>query len=229
VSSFPSDFTPGDLPRGPARKHPSLELTPWWRAYLTTALMCGLRPGELLGLRWEDVDFRAGVIRVRKCLKALPDPAAGKRRLFLEDLKTERSKRTIRMPQQVAAALLALRKEQAATRLKLGAAYDIRRLAIVFGDGAGAPKWPQDVRRHFKTLCGRAGVGTDWAPREQRHTFVSVLSDSGVDIEQIADAVGHINSTVTKAVYRHQIADEVTSVATAMDAIFGEAKGSLPL
>jgi integrase len=64
------------------------------------------------------------------------------------------------------------------------------------------------------------------APREQRHTFVSVLSDSGVDIEQIADAVGHVNSTVTKAVYRHQIADEITSAATVMDSIFGAAKGS---
>jgi integrase len=47
----------------------------------TVALMCGLRLGELLGLRWEDVDFRAGVIRVRKCLKAFPDPETGKRTL----------------------------------------------------------------------------------------------------------------------------------------------------
>ena len=53
-----------------------------------------------------------------------------------------------------------------------------------------------------------------------------MLSDSGVDIEQIADAVGHVNSTVTKAVYRHPIADEITSAATVMDSIFGEAKGS---
>ena len=203
-----------------------LDLTTWWRAYLTCAVMCGLRPGELLGLRWEDVDFKAGVLRVRKCLKALPDPATGKRVLVLEELKTERSKRTIRMPGQVVAAVLALRKEQAAARLKLGAAYDVRGLAIVFGDGAGAPKWPQDVRSHFQTLCGRAGIGAGWTPREQRHTFVSVLSDSGVDIEQIADAVGHVNSTVTKAVYRHQIADEITSAATVMDSIFGEAKGS---
>lgn len=74
--------------------------------------------------------------------------------------------------------------------------------------------------------CGRAGIGEHWTPREQRHSFVSVLSDAGVDIEQIADAVGHVNSTITKAVYRHQIADEVTSVATAMDAIFGDASGS---
>jgi integrase len=227
-----------EIPVGPRRQSRSmtlaeirallgLKLTTWWRAYLTCALMCGLRPGELLGLSWENVDFDAGVIRVRKCLKALPDPEAGKRVLVLADLKTQRSKRTIRMPRQVATSLLALRKEQAAARLKLGAAYDVRGLAIVFCDGAGAPKWPQDVRSHFQALCGRAGIGKDWTPREQRHTFVSVLSDSGVDIEQIADAVGHVNSTVTKAVYRHQIADEITSAATVMDSIFGEAKGSL--
>jgi len=203
-----------------------LDLTAWWRAYLTVALMSGLRPGELLGLRWEDVDFKAGVLRVRKCLKALPDPVTGKRVLVLETLKTEQSRRTIQMPRQAAAALLALRKEQAAARLKLGAAWDTRGLGIVFGNGAGAPKWADDVRRQFITLCGRAGIGTDWTPREQRHTFVSVLSDSGVDIEHIADAVGHVDSTVTKAVYRHQIADKVTAAATVMDSIFGEASSS---
>ncbi len=199
-----------------------LKLNVWWRAYIVTALMAGLRPGELLGLRWEDVDFAAGVIHVRKCLKALPDPATGGRRLVLEDLKTERSRRTIQMPRQVVAVLLALRKEQATWKLKLGTAYDVRGLVIVFGDRAGAPRWPQDVRRYFKVLCGRAGIGENWTPREQRHTFVSVLSDSGVDIEQIADAVGHINSTVTKTTYRHQIADKVTAAATVMDAVFGE-------
>jgi len=226
-----------EIPPGPRRESRSmnldqirallgLDLTTWWRAYLTCAVMCGLRPGELLGLRWEDVDFGAGVLRVRKCLKSLPEPATGKRALVLEELKTERSRRTIRMPRQVATALLALRKEQAAARLRLGAAYDVGGLAIVFGDGAGAPRWPQDVRSRFRTLCSRAGIGDGWTPREQRHTFVSVLSDSGVDIEQIADAVGHVNSTVTKTVYRHQIADEITSAATVMDSIFGEAKGS---
>lgn len=120
-----------------------LNLTAWWRAYLTCAVMCGLRPGELLGLRWEDVDFSAGVLRVRKCLKALPGPTEGKRVLVLEELKTEKSRRTIRMPGQVSAALLALRKEQAAAKLKLGAAYDTRGMGVVFADGAGAPRWPR--------------------------------------------------------------------------------------
>ena len=201
------------------------KLNTFWRGYITVGLTCGLRPGELLGLRWEDVDFDGGVIRVRKCLKALPDPKTGKRRLVLEDLKTEQSRRTMQMPRLAAAALRELRKDQARWKLKVGAAYDVRDMGLVFTDRAGAPRWPQDVTRYFKVICKRAGIG-NWIPRELRHTFVSVLSDSGVDIEHIADAVGHVNSTITKTVYRHQIADKVTVAATAMDAIFGEASGT---
>jgi integrase len=201
------------------------KLNTFWRGYITVGLTCGLRPGELLGLRWEDVDFDREMIRVRKCLKALPDPKTGKRRLVLEDLKTEQSRRTMQMPRLAAAALRELRKDQARWKLKVGAAYDVRDMGLVFTDRAGAPRWPQDVTRYFKVICKRAGVG-NWIPRELRHTFVSVLSDSGVDIEHIADAVGHVNSTITKTVYRHQIADKVTVAATAMDAIFGGASGT---
>ena len=204
----------------------AFKVNTFWRAYIVTGLICGLRPGELLGLRWEDVDFHSGVIRVRKCLKSLPDEAAGKRVLVLEELKTPQSRRTIEMPRMVAGALRDLRKDQARWKLKLGGAYDTRGTAIVFGDRAGAPRWPQDVREYFQLICTNAGIGDKWTPRELRHTFVSVLSDSGVDIEHIADAVGHINSTITKTVYRHQIADKVTVAATAMDAIFGEAGAS---
>jgi integrase len=204
----------------------ALKLNPFWRAYIVTGLVCGLRPGELLGLRWEDVDFDGGVIRVRKCLKALPDPATDKGRLVLADLKTEQSRRTIQMPRLATAALRELRTDQARWKLRLGAAYDARGMGLVFTDRAGAPRWPQDVRRYFQVLCQRAGIGAQWTPRELRHTFVSVLSDSGVDIEKIADAVGHVNSTITKTVYRHQIADKVTAAATAMDAIFGGVSSS---
>jgi len=119
------------------------------------------------------------------------------------------------------AAVGASRRETGARR-----GYDVRGLAIVFGDSTGAPKWPQDVRSHFQALCGRAGIGEDWTPASSGTRSSRCSSASGVDIEQIADAVGHVNSTVTRAVYRHQIADEITSAATVMDMIFGEAKGS---
>ncbi len=75
----------------------SSSISPWLRAYVYTGIMCGLRPGELLGLRWEDVDMAAGVIRVRKSVK-LVTPPGGTKRPSVENLKTDRSKRTLVMP-----------------------------------------------------------------------------------------------------------------------------------
>ena len=199
------------------------DLTPWWRAYLVTGILCGLRPGELLGLTWDDIDSADGVIRVRHCLKAVPGPDRHST-LQLEDLKTESSKRTLSLPAKAAEALRALRAAQAADKLLLGRYYTDR--GIVFCGGAGQPEWQSNVRRRFKKACDRAGIGSDWHPHEQRHTFVSVLSDAGVDIEAIADAAGHVNSNVTRTVYRHQIADKITGAAAAMDSIFGKASGS---
>ena len=198
-------------------------LTPWWRAYLYTGIMCGLRPGELLGLRWEDIDFAEGVIRVRKSVKVTEQPD-GRSRPSVEDLKTERSRRTLVMPAAVAAMLAALRRDQAALRLRAGSAYEDH--GLVFAQDSGRPCWPVTVRSQFRAVCGKAGLGEGWHPHEQRHTFVSVLSHAGVDIEQIADAAGHINSNVTKTVYRHQLADKLSVAATVMDATFGASGGA---
>jgi integrase len=118
-------------------------------------------PGELPGLRWEDVDFDRGVIRVRKCLKALPDPKTGKRRLVLEDLKTEQSQRTMQMPRLAAGALRELRKDQARWKLKVGAAYDVRDMGLVFmalmtraptGEGGGLESRGRERRSGCEAL-----------------------------------------------------------------------------
>jgi hypothetical protein len=60
----------------------------------------------------------------------------------------------------------------------------------------------------------------EWTPREQRHTFVSVLSDEDVPIEKISDLVGHKDQTTTETVYHHQIRPVVLHGAEAMDRIF---------
>ncbi len=225
-----------ETPRGTVRKSKAmtldqihallaLDLTPFWRAYIVVALLCGLRPGELLGLRWQDVGLRDSTIRIRMCLKALPGPD-GKHVLMLDSLKTDRSRRTMQLPRGAAVVLRALKAQQAKDRLRLGAAYTDT--GLVFAGDAGAPRWPQDVRREFGKLCARAGLGTGWHPHETRHTWVSVLSDAGVDIEDIADAAGHVNSGITRSVYRHQLADKLTRAAAAMDGILspGEVSGS---
>jgi integrase len=182
------------------------ELSPWWRAWIVAALGLGLRPGELGALRWSEVSLVSGVIRVRHSLKS--GEIAG--------LKTEQSRRTIRMPADVVAALRALKAAQAQQRLALGAAY--AGLDLVFAREDGRPMHRDRVRTGLAPACRAAGIPV-FTTRECRHTFVSVMSDSGLSIEQIADAVGHKNSTITRAAYRHQIRDEISAVATVWDTV----------
>jgi integrase len=67
----------------------------------------------------------------------------------------------------------------------------------------------------------RAGLDpSEWTPRELRHSFVSLLSDHGVPIEQIADLVGHRGTSVTEKVYRHQLRPVLLTGAVVMDQIF---------
>lgn len=176
-------------------------LDPWLRGYVSAGIMCGLRPGELLGLLWEDVDLDERVIRVRR------------------NLKNEQSRRTMVMPAAVAAALRALRAQQAADRLRLGAGWQDS--GAVFARADGSRPSERTAYTRFQRACERAGLGAGWHPHEMRHTFVSVLSAAGVDLDDIADAAGHVNATVTRVVYRHQISDKVARAAAAMDQIFG--------
>jgi len=68
--------------------------------------------------------------------------------------------------------------------------------------------------------CRKADLGKEWTPRELRHTFVSLLSDNGMAIEEISRLVGHSSSNVTETIYRHQIRPVITVGAEAMDKIF---------
>jgi site-specific recombinase XerD len=78
-----------------------------------------------------------------------------------------------------------------------------------------------NVRRDFRKVVDRAGLnGKDWTPREMRHRFVSLLSDSGMRLENISRLVGHQTTTVTETVYRHQLRPVIEDGASAMDHIF---------
>ncbi len=150
------------------------------------------------------------MIRVRHSLKR------GAEGLAPGGLKTETSKRTLGMPSAVRKALTALQTQQKADRLRLGAAYRDGH-DLVFRDSAGRPMSRQRMNTGFKRVCEAAGIGRDWQPRETRHSFVSIASDSGVPIEDIADAAGHANPNITRSVYRHVISDTVTRAPAAMD------------
>jgi integrase len=93
----------------------------------------------------------------------------------------------------------------------------------VFTTRYGTPLSAANVRRDFRTeIKNAAGVNAaDWTPRELRHSFVSLLSDSGIPLEQISLLVGHKSTAVTELVYRKQIRPVLQTGAAAMDRIFG--------
>jgi integrase len=80
-----------------------------------------------------------------------------------------------------------------------------------------------DVRRDFRRALALV-PGIDpamWTPRELRHSFVSLLSDAGVPLDEISQLVGHSGTTVTELVYRHQLKPVIQTGATVMDRLFG--------
>jgi integrase len=70
-----------------------------------------------------------------------------------------------------------------------------------------------------------AGIEGSWSPRELRHTFVSIMSESGVPVEEIARLAGHSNTRTTETIYRRELRPVISTGAVVMDHIFGEAPG----
>jgi site-specific recombinase XerD len=101
---------------------------------------------------------------------------------------------------------------------------------LVFASAVGTERNANNVLRSFRVIVTRAGLnGPDWTPREMRHSFVSLLSDSGLPIENIARLVGHAGgSEVTETVYRKQIRPVLLEGAEVMDQIFGHPRVAVP-
>jgi integrase len=76
------------------------------------------------------------------------------------------------------------------------------------------------AQREFRKITEAAGLGTDWVPRELRHTFVSLLSSDGMPLEDIADLLGHKGTLTTETVYRKLIVPELRRGAKVMDRLF---------
>ena len=111
--------------------------------------------------------------------------------------------------------------QQAKDRLAAGERWT--ESGIVFttrlGTGMDAANVRRDLRRALTLVPGLDPA--DWTPRELRHSFVSLLSDAGVPLEDIAHLVGHSGTSVTELVYRHQIRPVIQTGATVMDRLFG--------
>ena len=201
-----------------------------WHAYVALSLLVGVRTEEARALRWDHVvtwvNDSAGWHPVTT---AGFDPARlGEDRYAVYvwrserhggDTKTERSRRTLALPRRCVEALRQHQILQERDRLRAGELWQEH--GLVFASRIGTPLTANNVIRAFRIITKKAGLGEDWAPREMRHTFVSVLSANGVPVESIALLAGHDRTATTESVYRHEIRPALTQGAEVMDKIFG--------
>lgn len=191
-------------------------------AYIVVSLLSGCRTEEVRPLLWSHVVLlpedevaeldESGDDKPRGHIKVWRSVRAG------GDTKTRKSRRSLGIPQRCITALQAQRARQNTARVAAGA--DWQEHGLVFASEVGTELDAANVRRGFRRIAKQAGlVAKDWTPRELRHSFVSLLSDGGLSIEQISRLVGHSSTAVTETVYRHQLNPVVEDGATAMDRI----------
>ena len=177
-----------------------------------TGLMCGLRPGELAGLRWPfvDIDSDEPSIEIAERAMEVDDKYVGQ-----AVPKTPKSKRTIGLHPLLVAALVRHREEQ-----KILGQYDAE--GFVFCTRNGTPMTMSNMRRAFQTLCKRAGLGKGWTTYELRHSFVSLVSDQLDDLVKVADLAGHVDTRTTQG-YRHNVHPSLPHAIGAWDQLLASA------
>jgi integrase len=169
-------------------------------------LMTGVRRGEALGLRWEDVDLKKGVISIRQQLQRIDGE------LKATDVKTEKSRRSINLPASMVDELKAHKSVQAKSRLESPVWHET---AFVFTSTVGTPLDPRNVAKRFTSVCRKAKIGK-WHPHELRHTAASLMLANGIPLQVVSDILGHASIRITSDVYGHVLAPQRQEAAEVM-------------
>jgi integrase len=170
-------------------------------------LSTGLRRGEALGLRWEDVDLKKRVVVVRRQLQRVGGE------LVTNDVKTAKSRRAVNIAPPVVKMLKSRKAAQAKDRLAAGEAWE--ETGYVFTTQLGTPLDPRNIQRDFQTICTKAGIGK-WHPHELRHSAASLMLAAGVPIQVVSDVLGHSSIRMTADVYGHVLQPQREEAAAAL-------------
>lgn len=177
------------------------------------ALGLGLRRGEVLGLKWDDIDFEKRLLRVARAVQRVDG------QVRVVEPKTRRSRRVLPMPAMVVAALERQRARQAAERLKAGRAW--QDLGFVFASVIGTPLEPRNVNHRFGQLRDQAGL--PWLRlHDLRHACATYLLASGVEPRTVMEILGHSTIRLTMDLYGHVLPERMAAAAEAMDRALGD-------
>jgi integrase len=212
----------------PFRKHPMRVYTPEQarvfleaakghrlEAIFVVALNTGMREGELLGLKWRDVELEAGFVQVQTTLK-LADH--GKREIG--KTKTSGSKRKVLLTPTAAAALSSHRVRQLSERLHAGSAWNDSDL--VFTNTIGNALDPTNFYRYdYKPILRRAGLPLIRF-HDLRHSAATLLLLSGIHPKVVSEMLGHSSINITLNLYSHVLPDMQAGAIDAMERLLGD-------
>ena len=183
-----------------------------WGIVFSFALATGMRPSEIFGLKWRDVDFKTGVVTVRR---ALTRTKGGR---HLTDPKTPRSRRSIPLPESLVAELREHRAAQGAERERAGAAYDDQ--DFVFAGPTGKPLSERGVvQYHFKPALAAAGLPGSFRFYDLRHTCATLLLAANVHAKVVSERLGHSTIMLTMDTYSHVLPSMQKDAAAKLDAM----------
>jgi integrase len=165
-----------------------------WRLALHT----GMRRGELLGLKWNAVDFNKGTIRVEA------SRSRGEKGKFIDGKpKTVSGRRSFPLSAEMIEILRRHRTQQLEQRLAAGPAYEaFPDGGYVFAQPNGRPLHPNTVARCYKHLIAEAGV-PERRLHDTRHTNATLSLESGESVKEVSERLGHANIGITLDLYVH--------------------------
>lgn len=189
-----------------------------WRTLVHLLLITGARRGEVLGLKWDKVDFDGG--RVYICNNILYAPDVG---IYEDTPKTERSKRFISLPAETMQLLRQYRAWQNEERLRLSEYFQNQ--DFVFSQDNGRPMHPDSVTDWLKKFSKRHDL-PHINPHAFRHTMASMLYFNGVDSVSISKRLGHAQVSTTANIYAHVMEEADQKNADILSEIFLKKKAS---
>ena len=185
-------------------------------APIMIVLNTGLRRGEVLALRWRDVDLDGGELAVRQSLE---QTKAG---LRFKPPKTKKSRRKIMLPAATVELLRQHKLQQMQERLQLGLGRDP--LDLVFARHDGEPHNPRTFSKHFSSLAKRAGLD-GFTFHGLRHTHITLLLRQNVHPKIASERAGHSSVAITLDVYSHAVKSLQADAARAMDELYRNIMG----
>jgi integrase len=167
--------------------------------------------GEILGLRWLDVDLNQSHLTIAQALQRQKG-----RGLVLTETKTDRSRRTIALPVPLIAGLRVHRLHQLEERLATGPAWCDS--GLVFTSSVGAPLEPRKLFRSFKAVLDKGGL-PNIRFHDLRHSAASLMLAQGIPLRSIQEILGHGSIAMTANLYAHVGEQLKRQAADAMGAI----------